>query len=509
MKTHILHLNQHDDIVSARDKMGWGKSKRILLVWPESGNCLNRRLDLLLLQRHSESMGAQLGIVSRDPEVRYHAPRLGIPVFKTLRKAQSAHWRTPRRFRRSSNATLDIDPEHIKEQETTSESRKIPERPPTTMTQPGPIVRLLVFTLGVAAFLSLVALLLPTAEVKLAPEIQSQSIEISVHASPLVDLVSISGEVPAHWQSVIVEGRNSLPVSGSVRVPDRPASGEVHFTNLTNQTVEIPVDTIVSNLGPDRVRFSVTQSGSVPAGSGATLSLPVRCLTPGIKGNLPANSLVALESVLGTMVNVTNPETTKYGADRREPATNQDDRDLLAENIQQALHKTALGELQNSIAPSDILLPSSIELVQVLEADYQPVDDTPTDLLQLNLRLEFRALVIQDVDVQELGRMVLNASLLPGFRALETTFQVEKLTPPTLEENTIVSWKITASRQTQVVISESQAIQLSLGQRPEDASSILMAAMPLSGPPHITVSPEWWPRLPILPFRFTILEPDI
>jgi len=108
MKTYIIQLQGHDDIVSARDKMGWAKGGRILLVWPERGDALNRRLDLTLLQRRSVELGAQLAIVSQDAEVRYHAPRLGIPVYKSLRKAQNEHWRVPRRFRTTANREAEM-----------------------------------------------------------------------------------------------------------------------------------------------------------------------------------------------------------------------------------------------------------------------------------------------------------------------------------------------------------------------------------------------------------------
>ena len=103
MKTYIINLDPHDDIISARDKMGWAKAERILLVWPERVRLLDRRLDLVLLQRHSAALGAQLGVISRDTEVRYHAPRLGILVFKDLRQAQRSNWRLPRRLRKPAS----------------------------------------------------------------------------------------------------------------------------------------------------------------------------------------------------------------------------------------------------------------------------------------------------------------------------------------------------------------------------------------------------------------------
>ena len=35
MKEQILHLDAHDDFISARDKMGWAQTGRVLLVWPD------------------------------------------------------------------------------------------------------------------------------------------------------------------------------------------------------------------------------------------------------------------------------------------------------------------------------------------------------------------------------------------------------------------------------------------------------------------------------------------
>ncbi|HJS28344.1 MAG TPA: hypothetical protein VJ768_01890, partial [Anaerolineales bacterium] len=97
MKTQILQLEQHDDVNSIRDKMGWGQTTRTLLVWPPGSRNLHRRLDLLLLQRHCKSLGSQLALVSDNEETRFHARDLSIPVFDTVPEAQNGRWINPRR----------------------------------------------------------------------------------------------------------------------------------------------------------------------------------------------------------------------------------------------------------------------------------------------------------------------------------------------------------------------------------------------------------------------------
>jgi hypothetical protein len=507
MKTHILQLEPHDDIVSVRDKMGWGKAGRILIVWPEHGFVLNRRLDLVLLQRHSLALGAQLAVVSRDPDVRYYAPRLGIPVFKTLRQAQSAPWRLPRRFRNAHVENGHTSRPETLPQPTRSPEADRPHSPPPRPTRETrllhPAARLALFTLGVLSFLSIAAALLPSAEVSLTAETQQQEITIEVQASPETKSVAIAGAVPARPVTVVVEGRDSLAVSGSMQIPDRPATGQALFTNLTDRGVDIPEGLVVRTSEPQALRFAVTQSGTVSAGPGQTLLLPVRCLTLGKAGNLPAGSLVAIEGLLGTQLSATNPQSTRSGADRQEPAPTEADRRKLGAQLREALQDTARQELQANLSQDDLLVDSSIRLQKVLEETFQPIDIAPADKLYLNLRAEFLALGISGEDLRTLAQSVLDVNLPSGYDAVAESLEIQALTAPVLEGG-VARWKLHAQRRIQVHLSAQHVIQLSLGLPLPQASQRLLASLPLAEPPQITLTPSWWPRLPILPFRITV-----
>jgi hypothetical protein len=509
MKTHILQLEQHDDVVSARDKMKWAKGERILLVWPEGGHVLNRQLDLVLLQRHSRSLGAQLALVTRDPDVTYYAPRLGIPVFKNLRKAQGdAHWRLPRRFR---SIKVKSPGEVLGEPE--AEVRNLPPadlrqaRPAPQTALPSPTTRLAFFTLGVLAFLSISALLFPSAEVTLTPQSLLQETTVDVTASPDASGFTLSGVVPANTIEVIVEGRDRLPVSGSVQLPLDPARGSVEFTNLTDQPVEIPQGTLVSSQDP-ALEFSVTQAGQVPAGSGQTETLPVHALSPGSQGNLPAGSLVVLEGLLGTRLSATNPAPTRGGTDRQEPLPTSEDRRRLHDQLVASLEETALNELEAGLGPGDLLIPGSLQLVGSLEEAFQPAEAQPADHLELNLRLEFQGQVVSAQDLRALAKAVLDAELPDGYLPDEASLQVEHHTPPQRAADGTARWQLSASRQIQARLPEPQVVRLSLGLPPEQAIARLQAALPLAGEAQITLLPAWWPRLPFLPFRIAVKQID-
>lgn len=509
MKTYIIQLESDDDILSACDKMRWSKGGRILLVWPEKERMLNRRLDLVLLQRQSLELGAKLAFVSRDPEIRYYAPRLGIPLFKKLRKAQRAPWRVPRRYQKEQQKADEAPgpgyPPSGADGETTP--RLLPERPPRP-SMPHPAIRVVAFTMGVLAFLSIAAVLFPSAEISLIPVHTIQESKISVYAHPDISQASISGDIPARWKTVTVEGRGSIPASSSIDVPTRMATGNVEFTNLTDQSISIPVGTVVRTDGSDGMRFQVTKSGQISPGTGNNITLPIRCLTAGAIGNLPAHQIVAIEGNLGTQVSVTNPFPTRNGSDNQAPIPTEEDREQLFATLKKSLERTALQELTSALEANDLIIPDSLQIVSILEENYQPAEDQPADHLELNLRLEFQALFISNQDLVQLAQMVLDSNLPAGFMKTSDTVDLEQITIPMLDDNGNLRWSIQAKREIQAIVKEPQAIQIVLGQTPQNAQYMLKTYLPIEAPIQMRLSPEWWPRLPILPFRILVRYAD-
>jgi hypothetical protein len=79
-----------------------------LLVWPKFEKITLRLVDLKILQRHASSLGAQLGLVTRQRRVRADAAGLGIPVLSP--RAKRSGWRGPNRGRGSGRANSRIGP---------------------------------------------------------------------------------------------------------------------------------------------------------------------------------------------------------------------------------------------------------------------------------------------------------------------------------------------------------------------------------------------------------------
>ncbi len=502
MKTFILRLESHDDIVSIRDKMGWAKDSRILIVWPEKGEFVQRRLDLLLIKRTAHNLGSQIAFITQDKEIRYHAPRLGIPVYKSIQKAQVQNWRLPKRYRKNLqlDAAVKQNPPFVRIKIASFQSPKIL---PRELSFP---VRLIVFACGVFAVIALAAVLAPSARLSLEPRTLVQDVLINASTSPDVKSISLSGSVPSELVEVEIEGRDSKAVSGSIVLPDQASKGAALFTNLTDQSVMIPKKTVVRPAGITAQRYETIREAEVPSGPGEGVEVPIQSVESGEKSNLPAGELEVLEGLLGTQLSVTNPEPIVGGSNRIEPAPTDADRKVLASRLMKSLEKTALLEFERVLNPGDIVIPSSLKLVRTIDELYQPDAGLPADLLYLTERLRYEVRIIRAESLEKLAESVFAANMPDGFTPIQDSLQLEIIEEPGFSSSNTISWKIHAVRRIQAQINPALAIQLSLGLKPAEAINRLQSALPLDQVPQISVKPRWWPRMPFLPFRIDVID---
>src|SRR6266540_2020259 len=295
MKTQIITLESHDDLISVRDRMSWAKTPRILLVWPKFEKVTLRQVDLKVLQRHASSLGAQLGLVTRTRRVREDAEELMIPVFESAGQAQRIAWPQPRRRRLTR---------HAPRKDLRDKREQVSVREETWRAYP--VVRVGAFMIGVSAVLILVALFIPRVQVRLHPKSKIQSIVLPVTASPSTEAVFITGSIPAREKRVIVDGTQSVIVTGEGVIPQSKAKGVAVFRNLTQQAVPVPAGTVVRTA--DNLRFVTTSEHEVGAGVGKILELPIEAVEGGLASNVAAETIVVVEGKLGLLLSVTNPD---------------------------------------------------------------------------------------------------------------------------------------------------------------------------------------------------------
>src|SRR5215207_10030794 len=92
-KAEFLQLEPDDDAISVRDRLTFLRGKRVLLIWPENGTVLTRKLDLVLIQREAVRQAIRLALVTHDDEVTRHAEELGLSAFETIGESERKRWR--------------------------------------------------------------------------------------------------------------------------------------------------------------------------------------------------------------------------------------------------------------------------------------------------------------------------------------------------------------------------------------------------------------------------------
>ncbi|MCI0554597.1 MAG: baseplate J/gp47 family protein [Anaerolineae bacterium] len=496
MKTQIITLESHDDLISVRDRMSWAKTPRILLVWPKYEKVTLRQVDLKILQRHALYLGAQLGLVTRTRFVREEAEALRIPVFESTGQAQRISWPASRRKRLPRHAPrkdLRAKREQVQVQEEAWRAH--------------PAARLGMFSVGVLSVLVLVALFIPRAQVTLSPVSATQSITMPVIANPSVDSVFITGNIPAREKRVIVEGEHTVVVTGEGIIPQSKAKGVVVFRNLTQQSVTIPAGTIVEAARDALVRFVTLEDGIVDAGVGKTIELPVEAIEGGIAGNLPADTLIVIEDRLGLSLSVTNPEPTTGGRELASVQASDADRKRVKDLLLKSLDEIAREKFRDEISAGDMLFDVSMNVSQVLLEEYDPPAGAVGTKLTLTMQVEYSVLYASASDLTELASLALNASLPSGFRAAPASdaVTIKSATKPSISENGSARWTMSVERKIIQFVDPAQVTHLIQGYGSGSAQSRLEENLPLASSPQISLSPSWWPWVPIVPFRISVV----
>lgn len=494
MKTQIIVLESHDDLVSVKDRMSWAKSPRILLVWSKGDIIALRPLDLKILQRHARSLGATLGLVTRDPHVRREAAALNLPVFDSPRAAQAGHW--------SVQAGPEFHPSRSPGELHTLRDAAHPSR---SQWQSNPIVRLAAFTLGVLAVLALGFLFLPHAEITLSPETRIQRLTIPVTADPALKSVVITGGVPAYEGSNEVTGTLQVPSTGEMTLPEAEARGVARFRNLTSSKIQIPIGTIVHTLGASPVNFATSQLAEIPAGAGRTVDVPIEAVGAGAAGNLEIDLVQVIEGPLSASLSVTNPAPTSGGRNRTVAAPSAEDRQRLHDSLMDNLRTQAQLKMLADLPVGSVIFPDTLKDVAVLEETSQPPTGKTGPTLTLTMRVKFSAMYASGQDLKELSWMALSASREQDFSALSDTATFKVIGEPVTGEDGRTTFDLQMEQGIHRSVDSTGIFSLIQGMPVESAAARLEESISLEAPPVIRMTPRWWPWLPLVPFRMTVL----
>jgi len=445
------------------------------------------------LRRHAESLGAELGLVTRDGEIRSAARDEGISCFSNPANAQKKQW-------------LERQPAHPVRRFPSTDLRamraKLPGAELFTFTT-GPVRRVAVFITGVLAVLAVMLIFIPSAEVQVTPPAQSQSLNIAVSADPQMQTVQISGIVPQRRLKLALEGSDSALASGKTIIPDQAASGQVVVMNLTDKAVIVPQGTVLIVPANPAGSFETAEMVSVPAGKGKTANVTIHAKTAGSSGNVLAGAITGFEGPLGLTLAVTNPAPTRGGSENELPIPTAADRDQLKKRLLADLELQARARFAEQVSAGDVLLPASFALTGAPDESVTPPAGQTGGKLSIRLRVEYSMAYASFADLHLLAERVLDASLPAGSIALPGQIALETLSPPTTGQG-VAHWQMRATRNVRSSIDPGQVISLVMGKATGRAGNLLRDTYGLAQVPPIHIQPAWWPWLPFLPIRISV-----
>jgi hypothetical protein len=492
MKTQIITLESHDDLISVRDRLSWAKTPRILLIWPKYEKVTLRQVDLKVLQRHAASLGAQLGLVTRTRRVRMDAEALGIPVFESAGQAQKVAWPQVEHKRL---------PERIPD-------KTLREKREQAQVKEGawralPVTRVAALAAGVLSVLALVALFIPRAQVILQPVTQTQSIKISVSANSAVKSVFITGSIPVYEKRILVDGSQSVLVTGQGTVPESKAQGIVEFRNLTQQAVTVPAGTVMQTI--DNIQFVTTEDSKVDAGVGKKIQTPVEAQEGGTAGNVDTGTITVIEGRLGLSLSVTNPDPVTGGRELSSVQASDADRARVKDLLMKDLENQAREKLTSELKPGSLLFENTLAVSQTFSEKYDPPPGAAGTKLTLTMQVEFTAQYASAADLTELAALSMNAVLPANFSPVSDVVTIKPLTNPFVGADKSLRWTMQADRKISQSFDAPQITQLVLGNGIKKAQANLDENLPSASSPKIQLSPAWWPWVPLVPFRIEVI----
>ncbi len=480
MKTFILQLEKYDDLASTREKMRWVKAKRLLMVWPKRGKPDFSVADIGSIQHEAIRMGLEIAFVCKNGLIEDVANDLHVSVFQSVPLADKARWLKPlQSFEKPVS------------REYTDLIAKERQKKKTIHPHINRAGRIAAIILAGLAIFSMIAFFVPHATVILYPELTTKTIQIDVLASPEIDSVNVNGNLPAKLETIELTKTGSGQSTGKTQLPSQNASGEVIFSNITNQTVTIPAGTVVlSNVDPE-IQF-VTQSSYILDAGENSSPVAVKATKAGSKGNVAAGELTSIDGELALYLKVTNATPTSGGTDVEAPSPSEADYiKLMTEMVdqlrQEIIARYSQGDTRLIVATLD---------KGTVTSETRTVDvGTAADSFTLTINVQFTGLTYLRDDLEILIDQAMLASLDSGTRVYGNGVKTENETKATII-GTEAKWVITATAETGKIVDKNEIAQIIAGKKVDDAKSIMNSIIAIRQTTDITVFPRGWNWLP-------------
>jgi hypothetical protein len=509
VKEQIIRLQPHDDIASAREKLGWAQATHVLIVFPDrpGERILHGRLDLMLLQREATRKRAQLALITRDPIIHETARDLGIAAFPSIKASRGQAWRT-------AQAPLSVS----REDQPTSLNRQLAEAGSRLQNSPRPLivqipwrVRVAGALAGIVLILLLVGIVGPGATIRLTPAAKQVTVTATIIADPNPETPEVlleTGTIRARSVGIEVEGHAQLNTTGTIEQPIEKARGVALFNNLIPDQVTIPAGTIVRTSAAQPVRFVTLTDATIPGTVGATVEVAIEAVEPGFEGNLPSARVNQVEGPLSSRVAVTNSQPTRGGDVAVVPAISSEDYARVRSVLLQELQQRAYAEMQTdsfiNLSDTEFIPLETLSVVLIQSEIYDNSVGQPAAQIVLDMQVTVQGVAIDE----RLARQIVYAQIAEkvgaGYQITPESLIFRRREVTAYDDQRRVTFVMQGAGDVSASVLASRVKELSSGRTPADAAANLEREFPLTGPPTIELWPPFWPFISPLPARIQV-----
>jgi len=349
------------------------------------------------------------------------------------------------------------------------------------------------------------ALTIPTAQIVLRPSGLTYSRVVAVSVDPALTAVDLQRRViPARRIGDEFQAFVEVSTTGRGFSYSGHAHGSVLFTNLLGQDYRVPEGTAVrTTAGSYPVRFLTLQEVVIPAYG--QVEAPIKALDEGPAGNVEAYQINLVEGVAGFAVRVTNPYPTGGAESSTVPLVAEADQERAYQLAQQRVMAEAYTGLQDPVylKPGELLPHQALVVQAIPKAAYSHLVGEGTTTLGLTLRLLVTGQAVKASDIQAVAYRQLATQLPAGYTLTDARFEYGEAA----EEDVGPGWftfYVKAYGYAAAGIDTEQVLAQVKGKPITAAIADLQQTLSLAQPPEISITPAWFPYLPILPIHITV-----
>jgi hypothetical protein len=179
------------------------------------------------------------------------------------------------------------------------------------------------------------------------------------------------------------------------------------------------------------------------------------------------------------------------------------DRAKLRKAVMENLRHDAESKLRAQIAPADLLVLDTFEVVKINEETFTPSAGQPGKTLVLTMQAEYSVRYVLDDDLKTLSLSTLNASVENGFEATDLP-AYKIIADPSTDNSGVSHFDLEVTRTLLRQVDEMRVFSIVRGHKPESIKSELVSKLSLRKEPEISITPSWWHWLPLIPFNISV-----